>query len=148
MSDNNSDFGTFLAGFLMGGLVGAAVALLMAPQSGEETRTIIREKSIELKDKATETAEEARHRAEKALEDARVRAEAAYQEVKVRADEVAHLTKERAVQLQEQGQIVLEKQKTRLEDAIQTGKKAVAKKSDEGSGNKASGTSDETSSAA
>lgn len=144
MSDNNSDFGAFLAGFMMGGLVGAAVALLMAPQSGEETRTLIREKSIELKDKAAETAEEARHRAEKALEDARVRAESAYQEVRVRADEVAQLTKERATQFQEQGQIVLEKQKTRLEDAIQAGKKAALKKSDEGSGTKASDSLDET----
>ena len=42
MGDNNSDFGAFLAGFVIGGLVGAATALLLAPQSGEETRTIIR----------------------------------------------------------------------------------------------------------
>ena len=33
---NDDDFGTFLAGFVIGGLVGAAVAMLMAPQSGEE----------------------------------------------------------------------------------------------------------------
>ena len=44
MSDNN-EFGSFLSGFLVGGLVGAAVALLMAPQSGEETRTLIGEKT-------------------------------------------------------------------------------------------------------
>ena len=34
MSDNDS-FGAFFAGFVIGGLVGAATALLMAPQSGE-----------------------------------------------------------------------------------------------------------------
>ena len=41
MANNDSDFGAFISGFLIGGLVGAAVALLMAPQSGEETRTMI-----------------------------------------------------------------------------------------------------------
>ena len=28
---NSSDFGSFVSGFLMGGLIGSAVALLMAP---------------------------------------------------------------------------------------------------------------------
>jgi len=139
MSDNDSDFGAFLAGFMIGGLVGAAAALLLAPQSGEETRTLIREKSIELKDKATETAEEAIQRAEKTLEEARARAEAAYQEARVRAEEVAQLTREKATQLQERGQIVLEKQKTRLEDAIEAGKKATQRKKDEMAGDEAGG---------
>lgn len=44
--------GAFFTGFLIGGLIGAATALLLAPQSGEETRTQIRDKSIELKEKA------------------------------------------------------------------------------------------------
>lgn len=39
MSDNDSDFGSFLAGFVIGGLVGAAVSLVLAPQSGAETRS-------------------------------------------------------------------------------------------------------------
>ncbi|MBN2678350.1 MAG: YtxH domain-containing protein, partial [Anaerolineaceae bacterium] len=37
MSDRD-DFGAFIVGFLAGGLAGAAVALLFAPQSGAETR--------------------------------------------------------------------------------------------------------------
>jgi gas vesicle protein len=53
------DFGSFLVGFVVGGLTGAVVALLFAPQSGEETRTVIKEKGIELRDKASQTAEEA-----------------------------------------------------------------------------------------
>ena len=36
MSDNNDEFGAFLVGFIVGGLSGAVVALLFAPQSGEE----------------------------------------------------------------------------------------------------------------
>jgi hypothetical protein len=100
----------------------------MAPQSGEETRTMIREKSIELKDKAVETAEEARARTEKALEDARARAEAAYAEARSRAEELSKMTKERASDLQKRGQVVLEEQKTRIESAIEAGKKATTRK--------------------
>ncbi|MCW5888404.1 MAG: YtxH domain-containing protein, partial [Anaerolineales bacterium] len=50
MSDrSSSEFSGFLSGLLVGGLVGAAVALLTAPHSGEETRRIIRDRSIELR---------------------------------------------------------------------------------------------------
>jgi gas vesicle protein len=34
------EFGAFLIGFIIGGLTGAAISLLMAPQSGEETRVL------------------------------------------------------------------------------------------------------------
>lgn len=50
MSENNSDFGAFLAGFVIGGLVGAATALILAPQSGEQTRGQISSKSGELRE--------------------------------------------------------------------------------------------------
>jgi gas vesicle protein len=119
MSEESTDFGAFLVGFILGGLVGAATALLLAPQSGEETRTVIREKSIELRDRAVESAEEARHRAEHALEDARTRAEAAIEETRVRADELAKLTRDRAGELQHRGQVVLDEQKTKFEKVLQ-----------------------------
>lgn len=35
---NDSGFGSFLAGVVIGCLIGAAVGLLLAPQSGEELR--------------------------------------------------------------------------------------------------------------
>ena len=56
MSDHD-DFGTFLIGFVVGGVAGAVAALLLAPQSGEETRTLIKDKSIELRDKAVQQAD-------------------------------------------------------------------------------------------
>jgi len=74
MADNNGDLGSFLAGFVIGGLIGAGVALLLAPQSGEETRDYIKDKSIELRDRAYETAEEARGKAELIAQQARDRA--------------------------------------------------------------------------
>ena len=131
MSDRNTNFGAYLAGFVIGGLVGAAIALLLAPQSGEQTRTLIKEKSIELKEKAAETAEEARERAETTLIEARGRAEEAIQETRARAEELAQLTKERAAELRQRGQVVLEEQKARIESAIDSGKKATARSREE-----------------
>jgi gas vesicle protein len=92
MSDRDSDIGAFLAGFVVGGLVGAVAALLLAPQSGEETRTLIRDKSIELKTQVEETAADARAKAER----------------------IAHDAKSRAEDLQRRGQVLLEEQKARL----------------------------------
>jgi len=54
----------FLAGLVTGGAVGAGLALLLAPQSGEKTRLQIRDKSFELKDGATESLTEAGNRAQ------------------------------------------------------------------------------------
>lgn len=92
MSDRD-DFGAFLIGFVVGGLTGAVVALLLAPQSGEETRTLLKEKSIELRDKASQSAEEALARAEAAAAEARANYEKLAQEVKTRGGEVIEATK-------------------------------------------------------
>ncbi len=106
MSDN-SDFGSFLSGFLIGGLVGGAVALLLAPQSGEETRTLIKDKSVELKDKTVTSLEEAYARAEQAAADASTRAE-----------ELAKVAQARAEELRQQGQVVLEEQRAKLSKTL------------------------------
>jgi gas vesicle protein len=108
MSDTSNDIGTFFAGFIIGGLVGAAVAMLMAPQSGEETRTLIKDRSIELKDRAVETSADARARAEKALEDARMRADSAIVDLRARTDELAAIAKERAAELQQRVPVPVE----------------------------------------
>jgi gas vesicle protein len=108
MSERDGDFGAFLAGFVIGGMIGAAVALILAPQSGEETRTIIHDRSIELKDKAAEKAETAR-----------IKAEAAAAEARARADELAKLTQEKALELKKKGQEVYQAQKSRLESVVQ-----------------------------
>lgn len=115
---NNDDFGTFLAGFIIGGLVGAATAMLLAPQSGEETRTLIKDRSIELRDRAVEYGQDARGRAEKALEDARTRADAAIEELRVRSEELASVTKERAAELQQRGQTIFDEQRSRIESTV------------------------------
>lgn len=94
MSDRD-EFGAFLVGFVVGGLTGAVVALLFAPQSGEETRALIKDKSIELRDKAQMTAEEAYARAEAAAKEARARAEELAHEARARAEQLASDVRER-----------------------------------------------------
>jgi gas vesicle protein len=46
---------TLFVGLLAGALAGVITTLLLAPQSGEETRIQIREKGVELKDRAETT---------------------------------------------------------------------------------------------
>ncbi len=63
-------------GFFLGGLaVGAAVALMIAPQSGERTRDMLSEKSGELKDKAANIAKDTRDRAQQTIGQVRNKAE-------------------------------------------------------------------------
>jgi len=87
MSSDRDEFGAFLVGFIVGGLTGAVVSLLFAPQSGEETRALIRDKSIEIRDKAADSTEEALARAESAAAEARVRAEELAKIARTRAEE-------------------------------------------------------------
>jgi gas vesicle protein len=89
------EFGAFLVGFIVGGLSGAVVALLFAPQSGEETRALIKDKSIELRDKAQITAEEAIARAEAVAADARTRADELTRQLRDRGQEVVEDVRER-----------------------------------------------------
>jgi gas vesicle protein len=85
MSDRD-EFGAFLVGFIVGGLTGAVVSLLFAPQSGEETRALIKDKSIELRDKASVTAEQALAKAEAAAAEARARADELGKELRARGE--------------------------------------------------------------
>lgn len=96
-----------LAGLLVGGLVGAGVMLLLAPQSGKKTRAQIRKKSLNLRDQTTE-----------AVEDAVSQAGAKVHQV--RAD-----VRKQVKELDQRGQVMLEEQKKRLDTLVEAGKTAV-----------------------
>ena len=110
MSDRD-EFGAFLVGFIVGGLTGSVVALMFAPQSGEETRALIKDKSIELRDKAQISAEEAI-----------ARAEAAAAEARARADELARQLRERSKEVYSD---VRDRGQAAIEDVRERGKSAV-----------------------
>ncbi len=108
MSDDSHGW-EFFTGFLLGAVVGAASALLLAPQSGEETREVIRERGIELQGRMGQTTEEARRR----------------------ADELSAQARARAAEAQERSRSLLDEQRSRLQDAIDQGKEAAQQKRDE-----------------
>lgn len=90
MEEKESDLGTFLAGFVIGGLVGAATALILAPQSGTATRQQLVNMSADLRHSADSHTRVYRDRAESLISDTRTRAQ--------------HLTE----QVQDQMRIVLD----------------------------------------
>jgi len=58
--DEGGAAGTVVVAFVLGAITGAAVALLMAPASGEETRRLLAEKAREGREKASEAARQGR----------------------------------------------------------------------------------------
>ena len=60
MSDNGNHAGTVLVSFVLGAIAGAAVALLYAPSSGEETRRKLAERAREGRDRAEQLARDGR----------------------------------------------------------------------------------------
>ena len=102
MTDRDG-FGAFLIGFVVGGLTGAITSLLLAPQSGEETRGVIKERSIELRDKASSSVGEIYASAEAAATEAVKRAEALLEQAKKTADEI-----------QKKGAVVIEEEISKI----------------------------------
>ena len=60
MAREDSGAGTVVIAFVLGAITGAAVALLVAPASGEETRRLLAEKAREGREKAGEAARQGR----------------------------------------------------------------------------------------
>lgn len=105
---NGSGLG-FASGLIIGGLIGAAVAIVLAPQSGEETRDLIRGKAHEFKGKAMDLASDLRDRASDLAEDLRSQAE----------------------DLSKRGRDTFDNVRTQFNDAVETGKKAARAKRQE-----------------
>ncbi|HEY7501663.1 MAG TPA: YtxH domain-containing protein [Vicinamibacterales bacterium] len=58
--DDGGAAGTVVVAFVLGALTGAAVALLLAPATGEETRRILGEKAKEGRERAQDVARQGR----------------------------------------------------------------------------------------
>jgi gas vesicle protein len=66
--DYGHSAGSVFLSFILGGLVGAGVALLMAPRSGRETRDKLAGLAEDVKGKATGYAEQAKEKLSSTLE--------------------------------------------------------------------------------
>ncbi len=102
-----NQLGSFIAGLLVGGLAGAVTLLLLAPQSGKKTRSQIQQKSIELREQTTEAVEDA-------LKQAGAKARQITADVREKADE-----------LEQRGQAVVDEQKEHWSELVQAGKAAI-----------------------
>lgn len=60
MDKNCYGTGSLVASFLLGGIVGAGIAILLAPQSGRETREKIKELAETVKEKMAASVESAK----------------------------------------------------------------------------------------
>jgi gas vesicle protein len=89
--------------FLLGAALGAGVALLYAPRSGEETRNMLRQRSIEMRDTATAKLEEAQYK----------------------ADTLNKQARRTAAELKEVGRQTLEEQKASLERGARRAKETI-----------------------
>lgn len=58
--DDGTAAGTVIVAFVLGAITGAAVALLMAPVSGEEARRLLAERARDGREKAEEAARQGR----------------------------------------------------------------------------------------
>ncbi|MBC7185430.1 MAG: YtxH domain-containing protein [Calditrichaeota bacterium] len=70
----NKEGGAFLKGFLIGGAVGAIIALLYAPKSGKETREDIKKRTEEFLEEADRELAELKRRAATLVGEGRRRA--------------------------------------------------------------------------
>ncbi len=109
------NFKTGFTAFIIGGLSGAIIALLYAPQSGEETRQILVDNSQKLKNEALDSIQQAQ---DVALEKVN--------EAQIRMDSINKETKELLSQLQSIGESTLKAEKEILEKGYQKTKKAVS----------------------
>lgn len=96
-----------LSGLVLGGLVGAGVMLLLAPQSGKRTRAQLQRKGIELRDQASDSLDEA------------------MAQVRVQARKATYNLSDKAEELQQLGQELLDEQKERFTKLRHNGKKAL-----------------------
>ena len=89
-NNNNSGAGGVMLAFVVGALTGAAVALLFAPATGEETRDYLGQKAREGRDKARDAVDHSREfyqRHRETVATAIDRGRDAFQQARERGDE-------------------------------------------------------------
>lgn len=114
--------GSQVGSFIMGALVGAGLALLFAPKSGEETQAELKERALKLRDSAEERVREAQRQLEDRLEAARAGVTERLDTVK---DAVA-AGRQAAVEAREDLERKLEQSKAAYRAGVEAAREAVA----------------------
>jgi len=102
------------AAFLIGGAIGAAIALLYAPQSGRETRSDIRRTARRVRREAADLVEDTIGRVDDFVDETKE----IVSEIIDRGAELSGAARKEIVKTLEQGQKSIEKQKNRIMEAI------------------------------
>ena len=106
-NDFGKTAGGFVAGLVMGGLIGSGAMLLLAPQSGKKTRATIQHEGLEIRDQVVETVEDV------------------VGQVRDKAHQVASQAQEQSKDLQQRGRDILDEQKKAVSKAVESSKAAV-----------------------
>jgi gas vesicle protein len=102
------------AAFLIGGAIGAAIALLYAPQSGLETRADIKRTARRVRREAADLVEDTIGKVDDFIDDTKD----IVSEIIERGSELSGAAKKEIVKTLEQGSKSIEKQKNRIMEAI------------------------------
>lgn len=118
-----------VAGIVIGGLAGAGAALLFAPQSGRETREQIQQKTIELRDRTTETVghavEDVKAKTQQLTADVQAKTHQLTADVQAKTHKIATDVQHKVETMQHQGQEVLAEQLDHVAAAAQAGRDAI-----------------------
>lgn len=121
----------FFKGFLIGGSIGAVIALLFAPKSGNELRADIRRRSREIYDEADVKFGELKGQAADVIEQGkrqaealRAQAEAKMAEARAKAEQLISEGRTKAREFVDQGVKTVEREKGRIKSALDAGAKA------------------------
>ena len=114
--------------FVLGALVGAGLALLFAPQSGEATQQEIRDRARRLKDAAEERVRDAQRQLEERLETARHGIQNRVDAVKEAVDSGRHAAREARTELEQK----LERSKTAYRAGLEAARESSRQSTAEG----------------
>jgi len=89
----------FVFGLLCGSLIGAATAIILAPQSGRQTRELIKRKALEAKATTTQKATELKQQAETKAAEFKQQAENKATELKTKAEAQVEAIKHKAAEV-------------------------------------------------
>jgi len=124
MGNDNDNLSTRLTYLLIGGGIGAVIALLFAPKSGQELRGDLADATRKGIDKSRETAQQIGERAGEYYESTRERAGELYNQAATKASEVYTQATEKVGEVAQTARATAARQTSTVAAAIDAGKKA------------------------